>query len=72
MSKVKTQIFFLYKHNYYVDFYPKIQYNVIGGVMEEKALEILNILNEKGYESYIVGGYPRDKLLGYKTNDIGL
>lgn len=40
--------------------------------MEEKALEILNILNEKGYESYIVGGYPRDKLLGYKTNDIDI
>ena len=40
--------------------------------MEEKALEILNILNSKGYESYIVGGFPRDKLLGYKTNDIDI
>ena len=40
--------------------------------MEEKALEILNILNDKGYESYVVGGYPRDKILGYKTNDIDI
>ena len=40
--------------------------------MEEKAIEILNILNENGYESYVVGGYPRDKILGYKTNDIDI
>ena len=40
--------------------------------MEEKAIEILNILNDNGYESYIVGGYPRDKLLGLKTNDIDI
>ena len=40
--------------------------------MEEKALEILNILSDNGYESYIVGGFPRDKLLGYKTNDIDI
>ena len=40
--------------------------------MEEKALEILNILSDNGYESYIVGGYPRDKILGIKTNDIDI
>ncbi len=40
--------------------------------MEERALEILNILNDNGYESYIVGGFPRDKILGYKTNDIDI
>ena len=40
--------------------------------MEEKAIEILNILNDNGYESYIVGGYPRDKILGNKTNDIDI
>ena len=40
--------------------------------MEEKAIEILNILSDNGYESYIVGGYPRDKILGYKTNDIDI
>ena len=34
--------------------------------MEEKAIEILNILYDKGYESYIVGGYPRDKVLVIK------
>lgn len=40
--------------------------------MEEKAIEILNILYDNGYESYIVGGYPRDKILGLKTNDIDI
>ena len=40
--------------------------------MEEKAIEILNILTENGYEAYIVGGYPRDKMLGLKTNDIDI
>ncbi len=40
--------------------------------MEEKAIEILNILTENGYEAYIVGGYPRDKALGIKTNDIDI
>jgi len=40
--------------------------------MEEKAIEILNILNDNGYESYVVGGYPRDKVLGYKTSDIDI
>lgn len=40
--------------------------------MEEKALEILKIFNEKGYSAYIVGGYVRDKLLGTKSNDIDI
>ena len=31
--------------------------------MEEKALKVLQILEENGYEAYIVGGYVRDKLL---------
>ncbi|MCR5308414.1 MAG: hypothetical protein K6E24_05420 [bacterium] len=36
------------------------------------AIEVLNILNGNGYESYIVGGYVRDSLLNIKTNDIDL
>lgn len=40
--------------------------------MEEKAIEILNKFSENGYEAYVVGGYPRDKILGNKTNDIDI
>lgn len=40
--------------------------------MEEKALKVLQILEENGYESYIVGGYVRNKLLGIKSNDIDI
>lgn len=40
--------------------------------MKEKALEVLNKLNDNGYESYIVGGYVRDVLLKRKTNDIDI
>ena len=39
---------------------------------EEKALKILSILNENNHESYIVGGFVRDKLLGIKSNDIDI
>ena len=31
--------------------------------------EILNILNNNGYEAYIVGGFVRDYLLNIKSND---
>ena len=40
--------------------------------IEEKALTILNILSDHNYESYIVGGYVRDKLLNIKSNDIDI
>ena len=36
----------------------------------DKIKEILNKINNKGYSSYIVGGYIRDKLLGINSNDI--
>ena len=36
--------------------------------MYKEALNILNILNDKGFDSYIVGGFVRDKLLGI-TNE---
>ena len=40
--------------------------------MEAKALKVLNILEENGYEAYIVGGYVRDKLLNIESNDIDI
>lgn len=40
--------------------------------MKEKALEVLKILYEHGYESYVVGGYVRDIILKRKTNDIDI
>lgn len=33
---------------------------------------VLKIFNKYGYEAFIVGGYPRDKILGIKTNDIDI
>ncbi len=38
----------------------------------DKIKEILNKINNKGYSSYIVGGYIRDKLLGINSNDIDI
>ena len=40
--------------------------------MYNKALEVLNIFYKNGYLAYIVGGYPRDMLIGIKTNDIDI
>lgn len=40
--------------------------------IEEKALKILTILHDNGHESYIVGGYVRDKLLNRSSNDIDI
>lgn len=40
--------------------------------IEEKALKILTILHDNGHESYIVGGYVRDKLLNRTSNDIDI
>lgn len=34
--------------------------------------EIVNILNQNGYEAYIVGGYVRDFLLGINSKDIDI
>lgn len=44
----------------------------VGGYMYNKAIEVLNIFYSHGYLAYIVGGYPRDMLLGIKTNDIDI
>ncbi|MBQ2873001.1 MAG: hypothetical protein IJE89_03270 [Bacilli bacterium] len=40
--------------------------------MYKKAIEVLNKFYENGYLAYIVGGYPRDTLLGIKTKDIDI
>lgn len=40
--------------------------------MYENAIKILQILNDKGFSAYIVGGYPRDKYLGIDSNDIDI
>ena len=40
--------------------------------MYKKAIEVLNIFFNNGFEAYIVGGYVRDKLLDIKTNDIDI
>ena len=40
--------------------------------MYKKAIEVLNKFFENGYLAYIVGGYPRDNLLGIKTKDIDI
>jgi len=40
--------------------------------MYKKALEVLTLFAEHGFLAYIVGGYPRDTLLGIKTQDIDI
>ena len=38
----------------------------------EKGLELLNILNENGYDAYIVGGFVRDYILDIKSVDVDI
>jgi len=40
--------------------------------MKEKAIEVLKILEDQGFEAYIVGGFVRDLLIGKKTLDIDI
>lgn len=40
--------------------------------MYNTALKVLNILAENGFDSYIVGGYPRDLYLGKTSLDIDI
>ena len=40
--------------------------------MYKKAIEVLNKFSDNGYLAYIVGGYPRDSLLGIETKDIDI
>lgn len=38
----------------------------------ETAIEILKMLEQNNAKAYIIGGYPRDKYLNIKTNDIDI
>lgn len=40
--------------------------------MYENALEILNIIEDNGFEAYIVGGYVRDLYIGKESSDIDI
>ncbi len=40
--------------------------------MKEKAIELLNIFYENGYEAYVVGGFVRDLILGRKSFDVDI
>ena len=40
--------------------------------MKEKALEVLKIFENNGFQAYIVGGFVRDYLLDRKTLDIDI
>jgi len=40
--------------------------------MYERALSFLNKLDSLGFVGYIVGGYPRDKYLGFENSDIDI
>jgi len=40
--------------------------------MYETAIEIIKILKQKNFKSYIVGGYPRDLYLGIESDDIDI
>lgn len=40
--------------------------------MYQKAIEILNKINELNYEAYIVGGYARDSFMNKKSTDIDI
>ena len=43
-----------------------------GEFMYNKAIEILNILEDNNYKAYIIGGYVRDKLLNIESFDIDI
>ncbi len=40
--------------------------------MKQEIINILTILNDNGYEAYLVGGYVRDYLLGKESYDIDI
>lgn len=62
----------MHKYINYFAFFLSLCYNISGGVMLDKALEILKIFNQKGYEAYVVGGYVRDTIIQRKTHDIDI
>lgn len=40
--------------------------------MKEKAMELLNIFYENGYEAYVVGGFVRNMILGLPSFDVDI
>lgn len=40
--------------------------------MYQEALKIIKKLNENGYNSYIIGGYPRDMYIGLFSDDVDI
>lgn len=41
-------------------------------LMYDAALKILKIINDNGFEAYMVGGYPRDLILNRKCTDVDI
>ena len=37
--------------------------------MNKTAIDLLKIINDNGYQAYLVGGYPRDLYMGRKSID---
>ena len=35
-------------------------------------IDVLNRIEENGFEAYVVGGYVRDKILGNESSDIDI
>lgn len=47
-------------------------YNESGGNMFENAIEVLKLIEKKGFKAYIVGGYVRDIYLSNTSTDIDI
>jgi poly(A) polymerase len=48
---------------------PVSQHRIDPGLVDERALHVVQTLQDKGYEAYIVGGAVRDLLLGLRPKD---
>jgi poly(A) polymerase len=48
---------------------PASQHRIDLGLVDERALQVVQTLQDKGYEAYIVGGAVRDLLLGLRPKD---
>ena len=47
-------------------------YNFFGDSMNNSIHELLSLIDNAGYKSYIVGGYIRDLIWGLSNNDIDI
>jgi poly(A) polymerase len=48
---------------------PVSQHHIDPGLVDERALQVVQTLQDKGFEAYIVGGAVRDLLLGLRPKD---